>query len=82
MLEIAQGIDALSDSTVRAAYLIGISDPSSVAAVPGLVDASVFVKYATEIESAIAQLVSPSSNQQAIMAAAGIIAKTTAAMCN
>ena len=82
LLDASSAILALSGQTARSAYLIGISDPSSVAAVPGTIDASVFAVNSQEVRSGIQALLDPNATQQQVLAAAGSIAKNTAALCN
>lgn len=78
----AEAVNNLTDANVRAAYLAGISDGSSVPAVAGIVDQQKFAQSAQEIAEACEKLQDPSSKQQQILAAASAIAKNTAALCN
>ncbi len=50
--------------SLQAAYLVAISDPSSVAGKPGLVDASQFQRARHDIQKACDDLLNPASTQQ------------------
>ena len=50
----------------QSAYLVGISDPSSTAGRPGLVDQSQFARAFQAIESACQNLLNPDSSQQQV----------------
>ena len=86
---VADAVNDITDANARATYLVGVSDPSSVVAVPGLVDGQKFSISATEIKDACERLQFPSerlqdpnSSQQQVLAAASVIAKNTSALCN
>lgn len=51
---------------LQAAYLVAISDPSSVAGKPGLVDASQFQRARHDIQKACDDLLNPASTQQQV----------------
>ena len=51
---------------LQSAYLVGISDPSSVAGRPGLVDQSQFARAHQAIQAACQTLLNPESNQQQV----------------
>jgi len=82
VVKAADAIFALTDTTARAVYLIGVSDGSSVAAVPGLIDIGKVSQAIVEIEEATSKLQDTANKQQQILAAASIIAKNTSALCN
>ncbi|XP_041458339.1 talin-1-like isoform X4 [Lytechinus variegatus] len=77
-----QAVCGLTEAAAQSAYLVGISDPSSVAGRPGLVDQSQLVRAFQAIESACQSLLNPDSNQQQVLAAATEVAKHTSALCN
>ena len=80
--EVADAIVGLIEAASQATYLVGISDPTSVAGVRGLVDQSQFARASQNIKTACATLTKPNSSQQQILAAATIIAKHTSSLCN
>ncbi|XP_077996572.1 talin-1-like isoform X2 [Glandiceps talaboti] len=72
----------LTEAAAQSAYLVGISDPSSVAGKPGLVDQSQFARANQAIQMACQNLLNPNSNQQQVLSAATVVAKHTSALCN
>lgn len=70
------------EASAQAAYLVGISDSSSVAGRPGLVDQTQFARASQAIQQGCASLTSPTSAQQQVLTAATLIAKHTSALCN
>ncbi|XP_070547100.1 talin-1-like isoform X3 [Ptychodera flava] len=72
----------LTEAAAQSAYLVGISDPSSVAGKPGLVDQSQFARANQAIQLACQNLLNPNSNQQQVLSAATVVAKHTSALCN
>lgn len=80
--EVSGAICGLVESAAQAAYLVGVSDPTSVAGRPGLVDQSQFARAYEAIITACETLSNPNSNQQEVLSAATIIAKHTSALCN
>lgn len=72
----------LIEATAQAAYLVGISDPSSTAGRSGLVDQAQFARTSQAIQQACENLTSSASNQQLVLSAATIIAKHTSSLCN
>lgn len=80
--DVSEAICGLIESASQAAYLVGISDPTSVAGRPGLVDQSQFARAYQAIVSACQTLTDSNSNQQQVLNAATIIAKHTSALCN
>ncbi|XP_049847483.1 talin-1 isoform X1 [Schistocerca gregaria] len=79
---VSSSICGLVEAAAQAAYLVGVSDPSSVAGRPGLVDQAQFARAAQAIQSACASLTNPATNQQQVLSAATVIAKHTSALCN
>ena len=53
-------------ASAQAAYLVGIADPSSTAASPGLVDQAQFARASQAISTACQSLVNPASTQQQV----------------
>ncbi|XP_042206516.1 talin-2-like isoform X2 [Homarus americanus] len=80
--DVSDAICGLVESAAQAAYLVGISDPTSVAGRPGLVDQSQFARANQAIVAACQTLIDSNSNQQQVLSAATIIAKHTSALCN
>ncbi|KAG0722917.1 Talin-2 [Chionoecetes opilio] len=80
--DVSEAICGLVESASQAAYLVGISDPTSVAGRPGLVDQSQFARAYQAIMTACQTLTDSNSNQQQVLNAATIIAKHTSALCN
>ncbi|CAG9134195.1 unnamed protein product [Plutella xylostella] len=72
----------LLEGTAQAAYLVAVSDETSVAGRPGLVDRAQFARAAAAIDQACRVLADSSSAQQQVLSAATIIAKHTSAICN
>ena len=56
----------LTEAASQAAYLVGIADPSSTAATPGLVDQTQFARASQAISMACQNLLNPSSTQQQV----------------
>ncbi|KAI8906214.1 hypothetical protein DFJ77DRAFT_477968 [Powellomyces hirtus] len=79
--DLANVISSLTEGNVRAAYLVGVADESSVPAIPPIVDQIAFQNAARDIKSACVKLVDKSNTQQTILKIAGGIAKQTAALC-
>lgn len=63
-------------------FQIAISDPTSIAGRPGLVDQAQFARASQAIHQGCAALSSPSSPQKQVLDAATLIAKHTSALCN
>ncbi|XP_044265750.1 talin-2 isoform X5 [Tribolium madens] len=70
------------EASAQAAYLVGVSDPSSIAGRPGLVDQAQFARASQAIYQGCNALSSPSSPQKQVLEAATLIAKHTSALCN
>ncbi|KAJ8706954.1 hypothetical protein PYW08_011088 [Mythimna loreyi] len=79
---VATAVQGLVECTAQAAYLVAVSDETSVAGRPGLVDQAQFARAAVAIEQACRALCDSSSNQQQVLSAATVIAKHTSALCN
>lgn len=62
----AVAVCQLTEAAAQAAYLVGIADPSSTAATPGLVDQSQFARANQAISMACQNLLNPASNQQQV----------------
>nr|CAH7755545.1 unnamed protein product [Callosobruchus chinensis] len=75
-------ICSLIEASAQSAYLVGVSDPSSIAGRPGLVDQAQFARASQAIHQGCAALSSPSSPQKQVLEAATLIAKHTSALCN
>ncbi|XP_074035813.1 talin_middle and talin-RS domain-containing protein rhea isoform X1 [Leptinotarsa decemlineata] len=75
-------ICSLVETSAQTAYLIGVSDPSSIAGRPGLVDQAQFARASQAIQQGCAALSSSVSPQKQVLEAATLIAKHTSALCN
>lgn len=63
---VSDSICGLVEAAGQAAYLLAVSEPSSVAAKQGLVDQAQFARAYQAIQGACASLSSPTSNQQQV----------------
>ncbi|KAF5290986.1 hypothetical protein FQA39_LY14517 [Lamprigera yunnana] len=79
---VSVGICGLIEAAAQAAYLVGVSDSSSVAGRPGLLDQAQFARASQSIQQGCTALTSPTSSQQQVLTAATVIAKHTSALCN
>ena len=79
---VSSSICGLIEAAAQAAYLAGVSDPTSVAGKPGLVDQAQFLRAAQAIHTGCQNLSNPTSTQQQVIFAATMIAKHTSALCN
>nr|XP_022902800.1 talin-2 isoform X2 [Onthophagus taurus] len=70
------------EATAQAAYFVGVSDPTSTAGRPGIIDQALVARAAQAIRVGCQQLSSPTSAQDQIVSAATIIARHTSALCN
>ena len=62
----ARAVCQLTEAAVQAAYLVGVADPSSEAAIPGLVDQAQFARAQQSITSACQSLLNPTSSQEQV----------------
>ncbi|XP_076679087.1 talin_middle and talin-RS domain-containing protein rhea isoform X2 [Andrena cerasifolii] len=79
---VSSSICGLIEAAAQAAYLAGVSDPTSVAGKPGLVDQAQFMRGAQAIHTGCQSLGNPTSTEQQVLSAATMIAKYTSALCN
>ncbi|XP_060808637.1 talin-1 [Amyelois transitella] len=79
---VAAAVTGLVECTAQAAYLTAVSDESSAAGRPGLVDQAAFARAALEIRRACRALADPHTDQHQVLSAATVIAKHTSALCN
>ncbi|XP_037872864.1 talin-1 isoform X9 [Bombyx mori] len=79
---VASAVHGLVEAAAQAAYLVAVSEESSVAGRAGLVDQAQFGRAALAIQQACNLLADPASNQQQVLSAATVIAKHTSALCN
>lgn len=63
---VSESICGLVEAAAQAAYLLAVSEPTSVAAKPGLVDQAQFARAHQAIQTACATLSSSTSNQQQV----------------
>jgi len=80
--EVASAIVGLIEAASQATYLVGVSDPTSVAGRRGLLDQTNFMRASQEIKRACHVLTVSNSTQQQILSAATVIAKHTSSLCN
>ncbi|XP_040191710.1 talin-1 isoform X1 [Rana temporaria] len=78
----SKALCGLTEAAAQAAYLVGVSDPSSRAAQQGLVDPTQFARANQAIQMACQNLVDPACTQSQVLSAATIVAKHTSALCN
>ena len=69
-------------AAAQTAYLVGVSDPNSTAATPGIVDPELYIEANKAIAEAVERLSQPGINQQEVLAAATQIAQYTSKLCN
>ncbi|XP_052742703.1 talin-1 isoform X10 [Bicyclus anynana] len=79
---VAQAVQGLVECAAQAAYLVAVSDETSVAGRAGLVDQAQFARAAAAIEQACRTLAEPAADQQRVLSAATVVAKHTSALCN
>ncbi|XP_063702056.1 talin-2 isoform X1 [Culicoides brevitarsis] len=79
---VSESIRGLIESAAQAAYLVGVSNPTSTSGRPGLVDQAQFARASQAIRQSCDVLASPSSTQQQVLSAATVIAKHTSTLCN
>ncbi|XP_043256411.1 talin-1 isoform X1 [Colletes gigas] len=79
---VSSSICGLIEAAAQAAYLAGVSDSTSVAGKPGLVDQAQFLRAAQAIHTGCQSLGNPTSTEQQVLFAATMIAKYTSALCN
>ncbi|XP_035989491.1 talin-1 [Fundulus heteroclitus] len=78
----SKALCGLTEAAAQAAYLVGVSDPNSVAGQKGLVDPTQFARANQAIQMACQNLVDPACTQSQVLSAATIVAKHTSALCN
>ncbi|EEB19421.1 Talin-2, putative [Pediculus humanus corporis] len=79
---VSSSICGLIEAAAQSAYLIGVSDPSSTAARPGLLDQAQLARASQAIQTACQDLSNPTSNHEQVLSAAAVIAKHTSGLCN
>ncbi|XP_065332613.1 talin-2 isoform X2 [Cloeon dipterum] len=75
-------ICGLVEAAAQSAFLVAVSDPSSSAGRPGLIDQAMCSRASHAIHTACQSLSNQASSQQQVLSAATIIAKHTSALCN
>ncbi|ERL88737.1 hypothetical protein D910_06119, partial [Dendroctonus ponderosae] len=86
----SSAICSLVETSAQTAYLVssfpvqkvGVSDSSSIAGRPGLVDQAQFARASQAIRKGCEALTSSASPQKQVLEAATVIAKHTSALCN
>lgn len=79
---VSSSICGLIEAAGQAAYLAGVSDPSSIVGKLGIVDQAYFFRAAQSINSSCLTLENPILVKQEVLSAATLIAKHTSALCN
>ncbi|KAG1695569.1 Talin-1 [Nymphon striatum] len=79
---VSDSVCGLIEAAAQAAYLVGVSDPSSSSGRPGLVDQTQFARASQAIQMACQNLTKPNCSQQEVLSAATVIAKHTSSLCN
>ena len=79
---VSSSICGLIEAAAQAAYLVGVSDPSSTAGRPGIIDQNSLARSAQAIHAACQPLMSENTTQQGILESATVIAKHTGVLCN
>lgn len=63
---VSSSICGLVEAAAQAAYLVGVSEPSSVAGRHGLVDQAQFARASAAIQTACTHLTNPTTNQHQV----------------
>ncbi|KAJ1537201.1 Talin-1, partial [Nowakowskiella sp. JEL0078] len=79
---ISEIVTEITDCNIRAAYLVGASDPFSIGAMPGPIDQIFFATAGHEIKISCEKLIDPENSQAKILECANAIAKITSSICN
>ncbi|XP_035914111.1 talin-2 isoform X3 [Anopheles stephensi] len=79
---VSDSIRGLIESAAQAAYLVGVSNPTSVGGRPGIVDQAQYARAAQAIRQSCDILRGQASSQPQVLSAATVIAKHTSALCN
>lgn len=80
--EASDSICGLIEGAAQSAYLIGISDPSSFAGKPGIIDLNTLQKCSDTINSSCRQIAMSNFDLKQLLKTATDIAKTTQVLCN
>ncbi|ESN92443.1 hypothetical protein HELRODRAFT_115799 [Helobdella robusta] len=78
----SKSVCSIVESSVQAAYIVGISDPNSEPIVEGLVDQDLFLRASETTKQACDVLGDRSTNQAQMLAAVSTIAHQTSLLCN
>ncbi|KAJ3396785.1 Talin-1 [Lobulomyces angularis] len=79
--EVANVMESINDISVKAAYLIGVSDPSTIPATSGPIDRAAINQSGIDIKGSCEKIIDPNNTQKEILAGAATIAKFTSALC-
>lgn len=80
--EASDSVCGLLEGAAQAAYLVGASDPTSVAGKRGIIDANLLHQSQETIHNATQQLLSPNASKEQIIRSVSDIAKSTSSLCN
>lgn len=80
--EASDSVCGLLEGAAQAAYLVGASDPTSVAGKPGIIDINVLNRCNETINQACKQLSQPNATKEQIFRCATDIAKSTQDLCS
>ncbi|XP_053676169.1 talin-2 [Anopheles nili] len=79
---VSESIRGIIESAAQAAYLVGVSNPTSVGGRPGIVDQAQYARAAQAIRQSCDILRGQASSPPQVLSAATVIAKHTSALCN
>nr|XP_027203263.1 talin-2-like [Dermatophagoides pteronyssinus] len=78
----SDSVCGLLEGAAQAAYLVGASDPTSIAGRAGIIDINLLNRCQETIHNACAQLTAPAATKDQIIRCATDIAKSTSNLCN
>ncbi|GAB0095550.1 talin-1 [Sergentomyia squamirostris] len=79
---VAESMRGVIEATCQAAYLVGISDPTSVAGRPGLVEQTQLQRVTQAIDQHCQVLCNPDATREQLISSLTTIAKQTTILCN
>ncbi|KAJ3073819.1 Talin-1 [Podochytrium sp. JEL0797] len=81
VVHIATLMNGMTELNARAAYLIGIADPTSTPATRPVIEQNGFTQAEYEIKEACRKLLDPNNKQEVVLELAGKVAKQTSGLC-
>ncbi|KAI8614346.1 hypothetical protein BC830DRAFT_1169513 [Chytriomyces sp. MP71] len=82
IVSVSQTTGQITENCAQAVCLIGLSDTSTIAATPPLLDFPQFLSALKEMKEACIMLVDPKNHQNTVLELAAKVAKQTASLCN